>query len=185
VNSTFAAVLDQMNMDYVDIGSPTMKDGPVERYIGSCLRHLVDDVCIYNQKKVEVETDLKEDPENDNLKFELEHIPLRSVPASSLDPNDGNYRVTYAADLENERGNPAGLFGWCFMCRLSANLYCKDTRVPVCSVDCKLKHAEELENLAKPPKTQEVLATTMYIDDALEIFEYLCKMSGKDTGYVC
>jgi len=144
VNSTFAQVLDQMNMDYVDIGSPTMKEGPLEKYIGASLRHLVDDVCINAQKRADIEEDLKEDSENENIKFELEHIPLRSVPASVLDPNDPQYRITYAVDLENERGNPAGLFGWCFVCRLSANLYCKETRVPVCSIDCKLKHSEDL-----------------------------------------
>ena len=39
-----------------------------------------------------------------------------------------------------------------------------------------------LENVNKPPKVQEVMATTIHIDDALTIFEYLCKMSGKDTA---
>ena len=32
---------------------------------------------------------------------------------------------------------PAGKFGWCIMCRGQANLYCKDTRHPVCSFECK------------------------------------------------
>lgn len=38
---------------------------------------------------------------------------------------------------------PKGKFGLCFMCRAPADYYCKDTRVPVCSGDCKKNHLEE------------------------------------------
>ncbi len=46
--------------------------------------------------------------------------------------------------VENENGEISGKFGWCFVCRRQANLYCKDTRVPLCSVDCKKRHIDEL-----------------------------------------
>lgn len=46
--------------------------------------------------------------------------------------------------IENENKEISGKFGWCFVCRRQANLYCKDTRVPLCSVDCKKRHLDEL-----------------------------------------
>ncbi len=45
-----------------------------------------------------------------------------------------------APDAYNEIGRKAGKFGWCVDCRNSANVYCKDTRHPVCSFECKQKH---------------------------------------------
>jgi len=39
--------------------------------------------------------------------------------------------------LLNELGIPSGKFGWCVACRGTANLYCKHTRHPVCSFECK------------------------------------------------
>jgi hypothetical protein len=40
-------------------------------------------------------------------------------------------------NLFNEVGNACGKFGWCVACRGSANLYCKHTKQPVCSFECK------------------------------------------------
>lgn len=37
-----------------------------------------------------------------------------------------------------------GKFGLCFMCRAPAHFYCKDTKVSVCSPECKKTHLEEL-----------------------------------------
>jgi brefeldin A-inhibited guanine nucleotide-exchange protein len=43
----------------------------------------------------------------------------------------------------------AGVFGFCHVCRKSANYYCKEQRVPICSLECKLKYSETLERLQK------------------------------------
>lgn len=37
-----------------------------------------------------------------------------------------------------------GKHGCCFLCKQPADYYCKDTRVPVCGVDCKKAHLELL-----------------------------------------
>jgi hypothetical protein len=88
------------------------------------------------------------------MKEEEASVALFSVPRSSKarkrDGPDGaaektmnpaNKRVAEkdAASLElvNELGIPSGKFGWCVSCRASANLYCKHTRHPVCSFECK------------------------------------------------
>ena len=49
----------------------------------------------------------------------------------------------------NEQGIPAGKFGWCVCCRGTANLYCKHTRHPVCSFECKKQHIKMLEEAAE------------------------------------
>jgi len=50
-------------------------------------------------------------------------------------------------DLLNEEGVQAGKFGWCVNCRQAANLFCKHTRYPVCSFDCKTEHIRLLERV--------------------------------------
>lgn len=36
-----------------------------------------------------------------------------------------------------------GIFGFCYVCDLAADLYCKETRLPLCSYGCKLKIFEK------------------------------------------
>lgn len=42
----------------------------------------------------------------------------------------------------NEKGDDKGKFGWCFICRNKADFYCKDLRLPICSILCKKKLGE-------------------------------------------
>ena len=56
----------------------------------------------------------------------------------------GNYPKV---SILNEQGIESGTFGWCFVCRKAAGLYCKDTLIPVCSIFCKYKHIEELSRM--------------------------------------
>ena len=37
-----------------------------------------------------------------------------------------------------------GKYGRCFVCKVNADYYCKDTKVPVCGVECKKAHLELL-----------------------------------------
>lgn len=52
------------------------------------------------------------------------------------------------------------------MCRGPADLYCKDTRVPICSVECKLKHLDELDFLASPNSIIDSASKNIYLHDA-------------------
>ena len=116
-----------------------------ERYINRYLEHMIDDVCIYSEKVKELEKEYenKEDHEKANLPLEIKKIPIRTVldHFTTDPPKLGEIK---AVQLENEVGEPAGIFGWCFVCRGPADVYCKDTKVPLCSVDCKHVHLEEL-----------------------------------------
>ena len=140
-NNTFAAVIDQINLDDVEKGSPKAQEQPIDRYLSHLLKNMIDDVCIHNKKSAEIQNSQEESKEN--KQFLLDNIPLRLVP-SSLNPDDPLYRDLRSVDLENEKGKHAGYFGWCFMCRDSADFYCKDTRIPVCSLECKTRHLDEL-----------------------------------------
>ena len=103
----------------------------------STIEHLVDDVCIYNEK-------CKKAKEKE-LKYDLNMIPLRAVPLRKDFEKEIYKKVDgIKISILNERGNKNSTFGWCFVCRKPADKYCKDTTIPLCSVDCKDKHIEEL-----------------------------------------
>ena len=123
----------------------------IERYIFKTVQNIIDDVCIYNERiniikaRVEALPNENSDPEI-RLQEELNNIPLRCVPME-LKPDDPRYRNLVKVNLINEKGNQADVFGWCFMCRGPAKLYCKETRIPICSLECKKGHLEDLGNL--------------------------------------
>lgn len=88
--------------------------------------------------------------------------------------------------MKNELDIEAGRFGWCIVCRGSANLFCKDTKHPVCNADCKKKHLVEVNSLDGPPsdsmpnysKTDE--ASIAFID-AQFVFRAIVKLCIGDS----
>ena len=70
------------------------------------------------------------------MKSELNGISLKSVPIK-VKKDEQKSKKQVQVEIINEHGIPAGKFGWCIVCRNQANLYCKDTRHPVCSFECK------------------------------------------------
>jgi hypothetical protein len=65
------------------------------------------------------------------MNSELDLIPLKSVPYKVN--KDTKEKKLISVDVENEKGVPAGKFGWCITCRGRSDLYCRETRHPVCS----------------------------------------------------
>ncbi len=120
-------------------------ESPQERYIYRCVKNLVDDVCLYYGKKETLEKRSSEFSNKDHSVI-LNNIPLKAVPLN-LDSNNPAYRFPIKAQIENEVNELAGYFGWCTMCRSQANLYCKETRVSVCSLECKIAHLKELSQI--------------------------------------
>lgn len=122
---------------------------------------MVDDVCLYHARQdfvkekylsqindLENSVDIEEKQQlEDLMRKELDDITLRSVPFKSVNSatlskkgttdDQTKSKKNIHVDLKNELDAPAGKFGWCIMCRGQANLYCKDTRHPVCSFECK------------------------------------------------
>lgn len=93
-------------------------------------------------------------------------------------------------DIKNELGVTSGKFGWCIVCRGQANLYCKDTRHPVCSFECKQKHINLLDSIQSPflgdgqggmPNYYDSEEARRYFTDALIVFKSICKLCLKDV----
>lgn len=82
---------------------------------------------------------------------ELAQVQLKSVPQKiAKEEASSKSKKTPQVDIKNEHGIPAGKFGWCIVCRNQANLYCKDTRHPVCSYECKQKHVNLIDSIQAP-----------------------------------
>lgn len=68
-------------------------------------------------------------------------VPRLLVPPS-LDPDDKQYQTEIEVQVKNEEGHLNGRFGWCVVSRKPANYYCKESRLPVHDLECKLKYLE-------------------------------------------
>lgn len=139
------------------------------------------------------------------LEEEIKAVPLLAVPRSSKgrkkaegaadgDKTPGQGQTKKPSDKErqvslvNEQGLPNGKFGWCISCRAAANLYCKHTRHPVCSFECKQRHIrlleealashEELPTTVATPRISQASGPSAvdepHARDALLVFNKLC-----------
>lgn len=63
-------------------------------------------------------------------------------------PECASTDTSSASTIENKNANP-GLFGFCYVCRQPARFYCKEQRIPICSLECKLRNNESIERLQK------------------------------------
>jgi len=110
-------------------------------------------------------------------------IPFRTVPLA-LDPNDKSYHSDYRVDLQNEQQEPCGRFGWCVLCRKTADLYCKDTRLPVCSFACKTSLIEQ-EAISEKQDIElnrvPLLKRKQLVDDCLSMFKNFLKHAFNDA----
>jgi len=106
----------------------------------------------------------------------------RLIPynTSSITNNPKNSFIYKPVELWNERGNPAGMFGWCFICRDSADFYCKDTRYPVCSFICKKRIVEDDQRLMKYESyggfVEKEDIGTLDLMDCITIFKSICRL---------
>lgn len=91
-----------------------------------------------------------------------------------------NYQNVQIVELKNEIDETAGKFGWCVMCRKGAFSYCKDTRVPVCSKECKFKHLELMNQVSV--QLENFADSKAYIDDARELLDMLGQLSVREPA---
>jgi brefeldin A-inhibited guanine nucleotide-exchange protein len=115
----------------------------LEGYVACSVSSMVDSVCLYSARSNALADLITNHPEYQNkeqLTKQLETMPLTPVPGKGSFPEFFQMKSLLELPIVNENGILSGKFGWCFICRKSANLYCKDTRVPVCSLACKQKH---------------------------------------------
>jgi len=161
-------------------------DNVLKNYMSNVLRNIVDNVCLYDekikslQKKIEENTDLDPNKRQEELNKEVSLVPIRSVPLIN-ETDDLKYKKIMTVDIENEQNMSSGKFGWCFICRKSANVYCKDSRVPVCNAECKKKHLDELNIVSSLFGINHHRKENQFLLDCLEIFKMFSKLSSKDS----
>jgi hypothetical protein len=63
--------------------------------------------------------------------------PMFAAP-KDIDSLTEDYSNLTPSKAVNEVGEPAGLFGWCVMSRKPANFYCKESRMPIASLEDKI-----------------------------------------------
>ena len=107
------------------------------RFSQSYMMNLIDQAEIYIEKEKVVADEIKtlkpRDPEGSLHTNEISifTVPLTVAQQSPL------YTRLFKLNLKNEKREICGKFGWCYMCRKTADFYCKDNRRPICSKDCK------------------------------------------------
>jgi brefeldin A-inhibited guanine nucleotide-exchange protein len=149
-------VFQRMESTIINTGDDMLK-----AILSGVLRTLVDDVCIYAAR-----TETMQNP------------PLRTVPLE-LNPDDHSYDALPVVDIKNEKEIPAGKFGWCTVCRNTADLYCSDTRDPVCSLKCQQANLKNIEAAEKSLVSEE---DNDYLHDATVLFRSICKLSLKELS---
>ena len=172
----------------------------LDQYVCSLTTVLVDNVCLHDarvraivaqrdagEREAELGYDQKSEQDKHSesgyskgavsqisLEEKIANVKLNPIPAGKKEYPDVN--------LTNELGIQAGRFGWCIVCRNTANLYCKDTKHPVCSKECQKKHYVEVTSLDGPPgenlpnytKSDEAQST---LNDAILVFKSIVKLS--------
>ena len=104
------------------------------------------------------------------LENEKETRYITDLSKTGLKTAEFNIEENERESLENESGEQAGVFGWCYLCRKTADYFCKEKRIPVCSYECKLKNLENLERylksieLNKKDEQEELFFNKQYIE---------------------
>jgi brefeldin A-inhibited guanine nucleotide-exchange protein len=137
---------------------------PLDNMVGRMLTNMIDDISLYEAKKAT----------NEDIDT------IRSVPTRDTElTSNRDYRWIVNPEIDNEKGVPSGLFGWCFVCRSRADIYCRDSRYPICSLECKNRIFQEDERLGKylvgEIVTEEDIAM-LYLNDCISIFKSLVKL---------
>lgn len=160
-------------------------DAILKGYMSNSLKNVVDNVCLYDEKMQIIKKkyngiDNADQTKQDEFNKEISLIPLRSVPLT-YETDDVKYKKIMTVSIENEQNILSGKFGWCIVCRKSANVYCKDSRVPVCNADCKKKHLEELNIVGSLFGVNHHHKENQFLNDCLEVFKMFSKLSSKDS----
>ncbi|KAM3147892.1 hypothetical protein pb186bvf_000220 [Paramecium bursaria] len=126
------------------------------------------------RKKSQIKVDSVQKLVNMILTNAVDDVVLqgRTIPEGvSMD----NTLIKRDIQYTNEKEVINGTFGWCILCRESAEFYCKENRVPICSFICKRKYVEFLEQTERKydgAKTQYEQS----LQSALQLFDSLCKL---------
>ena len=125
-----------------------------DEYVYSIVQNLVDNVCLHDARvkavkrefknnkaaAAEGEEEAKEDGEDAELQARVAGLSLNPVHQRPDEPAPN-------VEVMNEVSLPAGRFGWCIVCRNTANMVDAETQHPVCSNECQKKHIVDCASL--------------------------------------
>ncbi len=154
----------------------------LDEYMYCTVHSIVDEACIYRTKQAkeykrgqkqlrEIKDKRTADEIEGKMVKALQSIPVR-VAAETQHKED--------VSLVNERNAPCGKYGWCVVCRNTANSVCKTTKVPICSAECRNRHIKMLEMLDMYLNYKE--EKTKYVEDVILLFKSVCKLSQRDLA---
>ena len=129
------------------------KNNPIDLLICRIGKQMIDSICIEDAK---------------GTLNKINNYKVNSlVPKNNNDFSNPLYRRLSNIKILNECNFESGYFGWCYICRKKANLYCKERRVPLCSYKCKEILNQEEEKISNYQKG------ILYNENCCEIFKYL------------
>ncbi|CAK70017.1 unnamed protein product (macronuclear) [Paramecium tetraurelia] len=140
-----------------------------EQYMKSLMTSMVDEVQIYYERCQIYEKQLEDSNKSKVIDITLHEPSLRNV---TMDNNQIQINIINELNIKN------GKFGWCTVCRRQASQYCKDTKVPICSKECKFIHLNQMFNFSQSHSHSTF--SEQYVKDAYEILEMLCQLSQRD-----
>jgi len=152
----------------------------LDEYMYCTVHSMVDESCIYgtklNKEQKRGQKQLKEIKDK-KISEEIETKMIKSLQSIPVRVSQENQHKEDLS-LLNERNAPSGKYGWCIVCRNTANSICKTTLVPVCSPECRSRHIKMLEMLEMFLAYRE--EKTKYIEDVIILFRSVCKLSQRD-----
>ena len=149
----------------------------------------IKNISIENKTLKNINVNKKKHPINQKINFKLKAslleekltenyqcpYPLRSVPITSKEIEiNPKYFTLKNAYIKNELEEISGSFGWCCMCRQASEFFCKKTRAPVCSIECKDKNIieeEKADRYLKGEIVNEEDYAIIQLTDSISIFK--------------
>ena len=128
-----------------------------------------------------------------NDKSHITYDQLQLIPLTVNDiTNTAKYDTLRKAKLDLSLCGPnetqPGYFGWCYICRKPCDYYDRETRLPVCSIQCKRCIKQETRNITKHFHNEIVTneeCLQYYFNTCLRLFTLLCKMVNTSTTTSC
>ena len=126
----------------------------IDIFISRYTKILIDQICLNSEMKK-------------NYDFYL-------IPKNEDDFKKPEFRFLNSFKTFNEKNIENGFFGWCYVCRKSANFYDRNLKLPICSYFCK----EKLEN--EEEKLKIYFKKFSYNSNCCNYFKFLCKILTKE-----
>jgi hypothetical protein len=180
---------DRVNCEHADISDSAFDGGAMlEAIVGRQLTFMVDQVDLYVTRMATLRTLYSYTNE---FLAAAATVPLMVIPK----PNESapnQYKTAIKVVLKNENCYSSGIYGWCFSCRKTADFYCKDTRVPICGLECKARvccilndPADSLRSELTPLNSQRTISEqkdSCQNTQILAIMQYLFDITTTEIG---